>query len=92
MDFTLAVDVAGSHVRVTDRSLPPSNDFPGTSGFSTFLGDYTGMAVGADGAVHPAWADTRNPAFTFDLSGDARQPVPAGFGADIYAASIHPGS
>jgi hypothetical protein len=90
MDITLAVDVAGRRLRVTDRSLPPPNDFPGTSGFSTFLGDYTGLAVGADGALRPAWADTRNPAFTFDLSGDARQPVPAGFGTDIYTASVHP--
>jgi hypothetical protein len=90
MDFTLAVGVAGAHVRVTDRSLPPSNEFPGTSGFSTFLGDYNGLAVGRDGAVHPAWPDTRNPIFTFDLSGDARQRVFAGFGADIYTASLHP--
>ena len=90
MDFTLAVGVAGSHVRVTDRSLPPANEFPGTSGFSTFLGDYNGLAVGSDGVVHPAWPDTRNPIFTFDLSGDARQRVFAGFGADIYTARVHP--
>jgi hypothetical protein len=78
----------GSHVRVTDRSLPPLNEFP-EAGASTgiFLGDYIGLAVGADGQAHPAWADTRNPIFTQDPA-DARQLVPAGQGSDIYTRRL----
>jgi hypothetical protein len=34
------------------------------------------------------WEDTRNPIFTFNLAGDAREPVFAGFGGDIYTARI----
>jgi len=86
MDFTLAD--GNRHVRVTDRSVPPANDFPGTSGFSTFMGDYTGLAIGRDGVAHPAWEDTRNPIFTFDPSGDARELTFAGYGGDIYTAGI----
>ena len=87
MDISL-VRGDGSSVRVTDASIPPSNEFPGTSGYSLFLGDYTGLAVGSDGIAHPAWADTRNPIYTFDLSGDPRQLVPAGYGSDIYTRRI----
>jgi hypothetical protein len=92
MDFTLAsgLDVI-DHVRVTDVSSPPSNEFPGVKGFSTFMGDYTGLAVGSDGIAHPAWEDTRNPLYTFDLSGDARQLIFAGYGGDIYTASVPAG-
>ena len=87
MDFSLA---DGSRiVRVTDRSMPPANDFPGASGFSTFMGDYTGLAIGRDGVAHPLWADTRNPIYTFNLAGDARDLVFAGYGSDIYTAAIH---
>ena len=51
----------GSHVRVTDRSLPPLNEFPEAGASSgIFLGDYIGLAVGSDGKAHPARADTRN--------------------------------
>ena len=79
----------GSHVRATDQSMPPGNEFPGTSGFSTFFGDYNAVAVGSDGIIHPVWADTRNPIYVFDpSSGDARQLFLAGHGADIYTASI----
>jgi hypothetical protein len=78
----------GSHVRVTDRSLPPLNEFP-EAGASTgvFLGDYIGLAVGSDGKAHPAWADTRNPIFT-QAAGDVRQLVRAGQGSDIYTRSL----
>ena len=86
MDYSLA---DGSRiVRVTDRSMPPANDFPGASGFSTFMGDYTGLAIGRDGVAHPVWEDTRNPIFTFDLAGDARELIFAGYGGDIYTAAI----
>jgi hypothetical protein len=75
-------------VRVTDRSLPPLNEFP-EAGASTgiFLGDYIGLAVGSDGQAHPAWADTRNPIFT-QSAGDVRQLVNAGQGSDIYTRSL----
>ena len=78
----------GSAVRVTDASIPPSNEFPGGSGYSLFLGDYTGLAIGSDGNAHPAWADTRNPIYTFDLTGDPRVLVPAGYGADTYTRRL----
>ena len=78
----------GSHMRVTDRSLPPLNEFP-EAGASTgvFLGDYIGLAVGSDGQAHPAWADTRNPIFTQDPA-DVRRLVNAGQGSDIYTRSL----
>jgi hypothetical protein len=74
---------------VTDRSLPPLNEFP-VPGASTgiFLGDYIGLAVGSDGKAHPAWADTRNPIFTPSTGGDVRQLVNAGQGSDIYTRSL----
>jgi hypothetical protein len=92
MDITMAVrDVGPGHAtftRVTDASMPPGNDFPGTSGYSTFFGDYIGLAVGSDGIAHPVWADNRNPQYTFDPEADARDLIFAGYGADIYTASI----
>jgi hypothetical protein len=79
----------GSHVRATDGSMPPSNEFPGSSGFSTFMGDYNAVAVGSDGMIHPVWADTRNPIYVYDPgSGDARTLFSGGNGADIYSAAI----
>jgi len=78
----------GSHVRVTDRSLPPLNEFPEAGASSgIFLGDYIGLAVGSDGQAHPAWADTRNPIFTQSAT-DVRQLVNAGQGSDIYTRSL----
>jgi hypothetical protein len=91
MDFTLT-RIGGSPVRVTDASMPPSNEFPDANGFSVFMGDYTGIAVGSDGRIHPAWEDTRNPIFSFDGSGDVRVLVPVGFGGDIYTRSVKPGA
>jgi hypothetical protein len=87
MDITLRRG-NGSHVRVTDRSMPPTNEFP-EPGARTgiFLGDYMGLAVGSDGMAHPVWSDTRNPIFS-PSSGDARELVNAGFGADIYTRSL----
>ncbi len=75
-------------MRVTDRPLPPLNEFP-EAGASTgiFLGDYIGLAVGSDGQAHPAWADTRNPIFTQSAT-DARQLVNAGQGSDSYTRSL----
>jgi hypothetical protein len=90
MDVTLTSGPTASLqptvTRVTDASMPPSNEFPGTGGYSVFLGDYSGLAIGSDGQAHPVWTDTRNPIFTFDpATGDL---IPAGFGGDTYTASI----
>jgi hypothetical protein len=87
MDISL-VTGDGVSRRVTDTSMPPSNEFPTSDGYSLFIGDYIGLAVGSDGIAHPAWPDTRNPIYTFDLSGDPRQLIPAGYGADIYTARV----
>jgi len=80
----------GHLVRVTDRSLPPSNEFPDTSGFSLFIGDYLGLAVGSDGVAHPLWIDTRNPILATDAA-HPRRPVFAGYGADLYTARVGSG-
>ncbi len=88
MDITMRRS-NGSFVRVTNESMPPPNDFPATNGFSTFFGDYMGLAVGSDGVAHPVWTDSRNPIFMYDpTADDPRVPVFAGFGGDIYTASI----
>src|SRR5205823_13400856 len=96
MDITLVSTSSGSSdtavgtpVRVTDASMPPSNEFPDAEGYSTFMGDYSGIAVGSDGFAHPAWEDTRNPIYTFDETADARVLIPAGFGGDIYTAAVN---
>jgi hypothetical protein len=78
----------GNHRRVTNRSMPPSNEFPSTNGYSLFVGDYMQLAVGPDGIAYPVWTDTRNPIFTFDPTGDARVPVFAGYGGDAYIRAI----
>jgi hypothetical protein len=79
----------GNHVRVTNRSLPPTQEFP-EAGASTgvFVGDYMGLAVGSDGIAHPIWTDTRNPVFSPSTGGDVRELVRAGQGTDIYARSL----
>jgi len=87
MDFVLD-RTDGSVVRLTDASMPPHNEFPDLNGYSVFFGDYTGLAVGPDGIAHPAWPDTRNRIFTFDLTGDPRVLFPAGFGADVYTRAL----
>lgn len=80
---------SGSFVRVTSESMPPSNEFPASNGFSTFMGDYMGLAVGSDGVAHVVWTDSRNPIFMYDpTADDPRVPVFAGFGSDIYTASV----
>jgi hypothetical protein len=79
----------GDHVRVTNRSLPPTQEFP-EAGASTgvFVGDYMGLAVGSDGVAHPVWTDTRNPIFSPSTGGDVRELVPAGQGTDIYTRAL----
>jgi hypothetical protein len=85
LDFSLAI-TGGGVTRVTDFSTPPSNEFPDANGYSTFIGDYTGLAIGFDGMVHPAWADTRNPIYTYsDTDGHL---IFAGYGADIYTRAL----
>jgi hypothetical protein len=79
----------GDHVRVTNRTLPPTQEFP-EAGASTgvFLGDYMGLAVGSDGVAYPVWTDTRNPVFSPSTGGDVRELVPAGQGSDIYMRAL----
>jgi hypothetical protein len=79
----------GGHVRVTNRTLPPTQEFP-EAGASTgvFLGDYMGLAVGPDGIAYPIWTDTRNPVFSPSTGGDVRERVPAGQGTDIYMRAL----
>jgi hypothetical protein len=55
------------------------------------VGDYMGVAVGADGVAHPVWTDTRNPIFSPSTGDDVRELVPAGQGTDIYTRAL-PGS
>ncbi|MGH9024891.1 MAG: exo-alpha-sialidase [Acidimicrobiia bacterium] len=88
MDISMRLS-SGNEVRVTDASMPPPNDFPAPNGFSTFFGDYMGLAVGSDGIAHPVWTDSRNPMFAYDpTAADARVVVFAGFGGDVYTAAI----
>ncbi|CAN5160246.1 hypothetical protein BH18ACT4_BH18ACT4_03110 [soil metagenome] len=42
---------------------------PGSTGYSTFIGDCMGMAIGSDGVAHPVWTDTRNAIFSFSSPG-----------------------
>jgi hypothetical protein len=79
----------GAHVRVTNRTLPPTQEFP-EAGASTgvFLGDYMGVAVGPDGVAYPVWTDTRNPVFSPSTGGDVRELVLAGQGSDIYMRAL----
>ncbi len=88
MDISLADGL--TIVRVTDQSLPPSNEFPDANGYSLFLGDYTGIAIGSDAVAHPAWADTRNTLFSYDATAgaDPRVLTPVGQDEDVYTASV----
>ena len=92
MDVSLRAS-GGPTIRVTNLSMPPGNDFPDANGYSTFFGDYSAVAVGSDGVAHPTWMDNRNPIFTFDSTpgADPRTLTFAGYGADIYTASISAG-
>ena len=87
LDVTLAADGSG-YTRVTNQHTPPFSEFAGASGYGLFLGDYNGLAVGPDGVAHPVWADTRNPNFTFDPSGNPKRLFFAGYGSDIYTARV----
>jgi hypothetical protein len=79
----------GDHVRVTNRTLPPTQEFPEAGASTgTFLGDYMGLAVGSDGVAHPIWTDTRNPIFSPSTGEDIRELVPAGQGSDIYTRAL----
>ena len=52
-----------------------------TNGKTTFLGDYTGLAVGADGIAHPIWTDMRRAVTVRQLSGTTE---------DIFTAAVGP--
>src|SRR5260370_42338010 len=51
-----------------------------TGGKTTFLGDYTGLAVGVDGKAHPLWTDMRRVVTVRQLTGPSEDifsaPVP----------------
>jgi hypothetical protein len=44
--------------RVTSSSMPVPTEFPNAQGNGTFLGDYSGLAVGDQ--AYPLWTDTRS--------------------------------
>jgi hypothetical protein len=50
-----------------------------TGGMTTFLGDYTGLAVGTDGVAHPLWTDMRRVVTVRDLTGTSE---------DIFSAAV----
>ncbi len=50
-----------------------------TNGKTTFLGDYTGLAVGSDGVAHPVWTDMRRVVSVRDITGTNE---------DIFAAAV----
>jgi hypothetical protein len=45
--------------RVTSSSMPVPTQFPDSSGFSTFWGDYAGLTASTN--ANPFWSDTRDP-------------------------------
>jgi len=45
--------------RVTSSSMALPTQFPDSSGFSTFWGDYTGLTASTN--ANPLWSDTRDP-------------------------------
>jgi hypothetical protein len=61
-----------THQRVDTGLSDPNHArwFSGATGGKTlFLGDYTGLAVGSDGAAHPLWTDMRRMVTIGDLTG-----------------------
>ena len=88
MDFTLVV--GASATRVTDFSMPPANEFPDANGYSVFMGDYTGLAIGSDNVAHPIWTDNRNGLYTYsDVAGTDPRPLTfVGYDEDVYTAAI----
>jgi hypothetical protein len=45
--------------RVTSSSMPLPTQFPDSSGYGTFWGDYTGLTASTN--ANPFWSDTRDP-------------------------------
>ncbi len=50
-----------------------------TGGKTIFLGDYNGLAVGADGVAHPMWTDMRRSVTIKGISGHTE---------DVFTASV----
>jgi hypothetical protein len=62
MDISLSASKDWSSFKtkqVTSSSMPLPTEFTNAQGNSTFLGDYSGLAVWD--AAYPLWSDTRNP-------------------------------
>ena len=80
----------GPVIRVSDFSVPPPTEFPDANGYSDFMGDYTGLAIGSDNVAHPAWADTRNGLYQWDDTpgNDPRVLTLVGNDEDIYTAAV----
>jgi hypothetical protein len=58
----VSTDNFASELRLTDASSNPFVQFRGS-----FIGDYTGIALGSDGIAHPVWTDFRgNPNLSSD--------------------------
>jgi len=82
--ITLARRHGGSvHAQRVDTGLSDPNHarwFPSaTGGKTTFLGDYTGLAVDGNGIAHPVWTDMRRVVTVRDLSGTTE---------DIFTAAV----
>ncbi len=61
---------------MTTQSSNPQVQFAGTDDQGNevqglFIGDYTGMAVGSDGVLHPNWTDFRGDPGTTTPNQDA---------------------
>jgi hypothetical protein len=96
LDITLAASTGSrtfAHELVTSRHIPPPTEFPDkTNGYSTFFGDYAGLAASGSMAW-PLWSDSRDPEYTqCPTATDLRKlcrvmngTVP-GFDEDIFSA------
>src|SRR5215467_2406635 len=82
--ITLARRHGGSvHAQRVDTGLSDPNHArwfsSATGGKTTFLGDYTGLAVDGNGVAHPVWTDMRRVVTVRDLSGTTE---------DIFTAAV----
>ena len=73
----------GTTLRRVDSGLSDPNHArwfsSATGGKTTFLGDYTGLAIGSDGIAHPVWTDMRRVVTVRDTTGTTE---------DIFTAAV----